>query len=372
MDVEVRFATTEDERQAVYRLRYATYVEEMHVYTRQADHAHHWFQDSEDAAAHLMYAQVGDEVVGTLRVQLEAEGALPEPTASRFALERFRPLVSPEHICVVGRFMVRRDMRGTAVPYRLIQESIRFQLSRGQELAFCDCQPHLLNLYMSLGFRPYLSPYDHPEFGVMVPLVLVLRDREHLEWVGSPLTALLPMDVAPSEVPERVAPLLAKARGVMSQELTDPDSYWREVHGLMGTARPPVFSGLSEQELQSVLASSHVIQCAPGDYLIRKGQVARTVFVVLSGALEVRDGERAVATASEGEVLGEVAFLLSTARISDVCATGQGARVLCLSEKSLRALIDSSSRAAALLLLNLSRALAHKLVQRADSPKSGG
>ncbi len=118
-----------------------------------------------------------------------------------------------------------------------------------------------------------------------------------------------------------------------------------------------------------MLASSHVIQCAPGDYLIRRGQVARTVFVVLSGSLEVRDGERVVATTTEGEVLGEVAFLLSSSRISDVCATGTGARVLCLSEKSLRGLIDSSSRAAAMLLLNLSRALAHKLVQRADSPK---
>jgi predicted GNAT family N-acyltransferase len=368
MDVEVRFATTEDEREAVYRLRYATYVEEMHVYTRQANHEHRWFQDGEDPTAHLMYAKVGEEVVGTLRVHLEGEGAIPEPTATRFALERFRPLVPPEQLCVVGRFMVRQDMRGTVVPYRLIQESIRFQLERGQELAFCDCQPHLLNLYMSLGFRPYLGTYDHPEFGVMVPLVLVLRDREHLEWVGSPLTSLLPADAA-SEVPERVAPLLARARGVMSQELSDPDSYWREVHGLMGTTRPPVFAGLSEQELQAVLASSHVIQCAPGDYLIRRGQVARTVFVVLSGTLEVRDGERAVAMATEGEVLGEVAFLLSSSRISDVCATGNGARVLCLSEKSLRALIDSSSRAAALLLLNLSRALAHKLVQRADSPR---
>jgi len=369
MDVEVRFATTEDEREAVYRLRYATYVEEMHVYTRQADHERRWFLDAEDSTAHLMYAKVGEEVVGTLRVQLEGEGAIAEPIATRFALERFRPLVPPEQICVVGRFMVRRDMRGTAVPYRLIQESIRFQLEQGQELAFCDCQPHLLNLYMSLGFRAYLGTYDHPEFGVMVPLVLVLRDREHLEWVGSPLTQLLPTDRAASEVPERVAPVLAKARGVLSHGLSDPDSYWREVHGLMGPTRPPVFAGLCEQELRAVLASSHVIQCAPGDYLIRRGQVARTVFVVLSGTLEVRDGERAVATATEGEVLGEVAFLLSSSRISDVCATGNGARVLCLSEKSLRALIDSSSRAAALLLFNLSRALAHKLVQRADSPR---
>jgi predicted GNAT family N-acyltransferase len=366
MDVEVRFAATEDEREAVYRLRYETYVEEMHLYTRQADHSRRWLKDADDGQAHMLCAKVGEELVGTLRVHLGGDSALPESLVAHFALERFLPLVPQEQICVVGRFMVRQDMRGTAVPYRLIQESIRFQLERGQELAFCDCQPHLLNLYISLGFRPYLGTYDHPEFGVMVPLVLVLRDREHLEWVGSPLRLLLPAEA--SDVPERVAPVLAKARGVLSQEISDPDSYWREVHGLMGHTRPTVFAGLSEQELQAVLASSHVIQCAPGDYLIRRGQVARTVFVVLSGTLEVRDGERVVATTTEGEVLGEVAFLLSTSRISDVCATGNGARVLCLSEKSLRALIDSSSRAAALLLLNLSRALAHKLVQRADSP----
>lgn len=369
MDVEVRFAGTEDEREAIYRLRYATYVEEMHLYRGKADHDRRWLRDAEDDTARLMYALVDGEVVGALRIHLGREDAIPESLTARFSLERFLALVPKEQLSVVGRFMVRRDMRGTAVPYRLIQESIRFQLEQGLELAFCDCQPHLLNLYLSLGFRPHLGTFDHPEFGVMVPLVLALRDREHLEWVGSPLRALLPSDAPASEVPARVAPLLEKARGVLSQELSDPDQYWREVHGLMGSSRPPVFAGLSEQELQAVLASSHVIQCAPGDYLIRRGQVARTVFVVLSGSLEVRDGERVVATTTEGEVLGEVAFLLSTSRISDVCATGTGARVLCLSEKSLRGLIDSSSRAAALLLLNLSRALAHKLVQRADSPK---
>ncbi|WP_224363431.1 cyclic nucleotide-binding domain-containing protein [Hyalangium versicolor] len=368
MDVEVRFARTEDEREAIYRLRYATYVEEMHLYQGQADHSLHWLKDEDDGTAHQLYAEVQSEVVGALRVQLGRERAIPESLTERFALERFLPLVPLEQLSVVGRFMVRRDMRGTTVPYRLIHEVTRFLIDEGLELAFCDCQPHLLNLYMSLGFRPYLGTFDHPEFGVMVPLVMVLRDREHMEWVGSPLRTLLPMD-GRSEVPARVAPLLEAARDVLSQELTDPEHYWRQVHELMGPVRPPVFAGLSEQELQAVLASSHVIQCAPGDYLIRRGQVARTVFVVLSGSLEVRDGERVVATPTAGEVLGEVAFLLSSSRISDVCATGSGARVLCLSEKSLRALIDSSSRAAALLLLNLSRALAHKLVQRADSPK---
>ncbi len=370
MDIQVRFAGTEDERGAIYRLRYATYVEEMHLYTRVADQERRWLYDPEDTQALQLYAQVDGEVVGAMRLHLGQLDPIPEALVARFALERFTPMVPREQQCVVGRFMVRRDMRGTAVPFQLIHESIRFQLERGLELAFCDCQPHLLNLYTSLGFRPYLRTYDHPEFGVMVPLVLVLRDREHLEWVGSPLRTLLAAEAPASPVPERVAPLLKEARGVLSQGVSDPDQYWREVHGLLGHSRPPVFSGLSESELQAVLASSHVIECAPGDYLIRRGQTARTVFVVLSGTLEVREAERVVASASEGEVLGEVAFLLSTPRISDVRATGAGARVLCLSEKSLRGLMDSSSRAAALLLLNLSRALALKLVQRSDGGRA--
>ena len=369
MDVEVRIARSEEEREAIFRLRYATYVEEMHLYRAKADHTRRWLRDADDDTAHLMYARTGGEVVGALRIDLGQENTIPGPLAERFSLERFTALVPQEQLSVVGRYMVRQDMRGTVVPYRLVRECIRFHLEQGLELLFCDCQPHLLNLYLSLGFRPHLGTFDHPEFGVMVPLVLVLRDREHLEWVGSPLKSLLPPDAPASEVPARVAPLLERARGVLSQELSDPDQYWREVHGLMGPTRPSVFAGLSEPELKAVLASSHVIECAPGDYLIRRGQVTRTVFVVLSGSLEVREGERVVATTTEGEVLGEVAFLLSGSRISDVRATGAGARVLCLSEKSLRGLIDSSSRAAAMLLFNLSQALAHKLVQRADGPK---
>ena len=96
MDVEIRFASTEEERDAVYRLRYATYVEEMHLYNSQADHTRRWLKDADDSATHLMYARVGEEVVGTLRVHLGGESAISGPLATRFALERFLPLLTAQ------------------------------------------------------------------------------------------------------------------------------------------------------------------------------------------------------------------------------------------------------------------------------------
>jgi CRP-like cAMP-binding protein len=65
-----------------------------------------------------------------------------------------------------------------------------------------------------------------------------------------------------------------------------------------------------------------------------------------------------------GDVFGEVSFLLSARRISDVIAASDRVRVLSVSEKTLRRLVDSESRLAAKVLWNLARAVCLKLVER--------
>src|SRR5262245_59830729 len=99
MDVEVRFATTEEEREAIYRLRYATYVQEIHLYSRQADHERSWLKDPDDESVRLMYATVGQEIVGTLRMHLGGEGSLSEALTTRFELAPFLALLPPERLC---------------------------------------------------------------------------------------------------------------------------------------------------------------------------------------------------------------------------------------------------------------------------------
>ena len=44
-----------------------------------------------------------------------------------------------------------------------------------------------INLYVRLGFRPCRHVYNDPYVALLVPLVMILNDRDYLRRVGSPL-----------------------------------------------------------------------------------------------------------------------------------------------------------------------------------------
>ena len=68
MDLQFQFATTTAEREAVYRLRYEVYVEERGAYKDVADHKNRLLSDALDPTGRLLYGKVGEEVVGSLRL----------------------------------------------------------------------------------------------------------------------------------------------------------------------------------------------------------------------------------------------------------------------------------------------------------------
>ncbi len=65
---------------------------------------------------------------------------------------------------------------------------------------------------------------------------------------------------------------------------------------------------------------------------------------------------------SQGDVFGEIAFLLDQPRFSDVYAATD-ARILSLSEGTIRKLTESDPAIAAQLLLNISKILCLRLLR---------
>ena len=65
-----------------------------------------------------------------------------------------------------------------------------------------------------------------------------------------------------------------------------------------------------------------------------------------------------------GDVFGEIAFLLKQPRSMDVYATADGCRVLSLSETLIRKMIENDPAIAAQLLLNISKMLCLRVIQR--------
>jgi CRP-like cAMP-binding protein len=82
----------------------------------------------------------------------------------------------------------------------------------------------------------------------------------------------------------------------------------------------PLFAGLDDDELDAVAFAATQLDYAAGKVLMREGEVAHEMFVVLNGVLEVtRDGEF-IANIEPGGFAGEMALLTRAHRNSTVTA----------------------------------------------------
>jgi CRP-like cAMP-binding protein len=165
-------------------------------------------------------------------------------------------------------------------------------------------------------------------------------------------------------VPAGIDALLAGGAAVQSHRLADPEQY---LAGVTEAAREAdalasgLFRGMSEEEIAVCLEKSVTIACQPGDRVIKRGNVAKNMGLVLSGHFEVRDGGTIVAEIGPGEVFGKIAFFLKLPRTMDVVAVGEDTRIVSFNDSTIRNLIESHSETAATLLYNISVMLCERL-----------
>ena len=362
MTIQVKTAVTEAEKEAIYRLRYEIYIEELGDHEKTDDGS---LFDEMDSQARLLMALDGEELVGTLRINWPGDGPFPPKFYKYYDLDRFLPVVSEEQIIVFDRFAVMPAYRGTQVPFQLLAAISLFSLERHIQLAFCDCKPHLLNLYIKLGFRTYTSSYDSGGVGILVPLVFVCQDIAYLRQVGSPLLAFEQGYTFNTDIPEKIAPLLVQDKPALESATDEIISEWVQAYDLLsrtGTTKISLFQDINEEDIAKILASSHLIECKKGDHIIVAGRNYRSVFVILAGRVEIRDKEKVTGVRTDGDVVGEIGFLLKGRRIADVVAATDNVRVLSLREKTIRQLKEKEPALAAQLMHNLARIVALKLI----------
>jgi CRP-like cAMP-binding protein len=348
-DLEVRLATTDDEREAVYRFRYVVYVEELGRYRAAADHARRRLADPEDARSWLVYAAVAGEVVGSFRITWGGDGFSPRQI-EQYQLAPFLAELPPEVMAVGERTMIAPSWRGTDLMAALGDVSEPISLAHDVRVVFGACEPHLFSFYAGLQ-RPYgTRNINSPEAGFLIPLVSFPQEADALREFGTD-----------GRLPECVRRVLDSAGTVLSPLLDGREEYQRVVHNALGGLDGSVLGGLDDEQLDAVLRRSNVITCRAGDRLLKTGGSARNAFVVLTGSLAVsRDGTQ-VGTVGPGEIVGEMAYLLHQPRSFDVDVIDDGTRVLSLSERTLTTLIDVAPAAAARFTSNLARQLCRRL-----------
>jgi len=234
------------------------------------------------------------------------------------------------------------------------------------QLIFGACEPHLLSLYVSQGCRTFAKKnVNSAGAGYMIPIVTVVEDVGYLRRIRSPNVATARDFGDDARIPECIDRLVDSG-SVMSERLTSTRAYLGEVQGALeelAHKQVSALDGLDEAEAERALGKSNILQCSAGDRVLEQGGVARNMFVVLDGTFEVRDGETLIRVLSPGDVFGEMAFLLERPRAADVYAATDG-RILSLSESTLRKSIEADPAVAAHLLLNISKMLCLRILQR--------
>ena len=86
-------------------------------------------------------------------------------------------------------------------------------------------------------------------------------------------------------------------------------------------AEVPLFEGLSKKQLRRISSLMTRIDRPTGQVLTTEGHPGSEFFIVRDGEVEVRQGDRVVATRGAGDYVGEIALLDQRPRTATVVAT---------------------------------------------------
>lgn len=312
--------------------------------------------DADDDTGVILTACQGKEVVGTLRMNWMDAG-LSAALPPGLQIHRFLKHADTAHVVHLSRLAVAPQPRNESVVLLLMIAAAERGADRQVEVALCDCQPHLLDFYLRVGFRTYAPAFEHNEGGVVIPLVLLGDDLEHLRAVRSPVYPTLERGGRPRPSLNALRDVIENGHDIGIQ------TRWRDFGRLYADqlAQSRLLAGLDEAERARLLEHGMVLTVMPGQRLIVEAQPTRTLFLVLDGLLEVIRDSRVMGLASAGDVVGEVAALLDIPRTATVTAR-EPSSALAISDRVVRRILESDPTLGAKLALNLAREIARKRV----------
>lgn len=365
--VEVAEAASAEERERVYRFRYSIFVEERGKRFHSADHVDRSLRDDWDDSSTLLIAREGEEIVGSLRRNRLDQCVIDPDLVDSLSLEVFLKDHSAKTLYLCSRFVIAPSYRSSMAAALLILDVYRRGLVEGGSFCFVHCVPGLIGLYEQLGFRRYSRNFTKDDTGIQVPMVLVMRDWNHLRRVSSPFLSILEESDADPEASRWFQEAFPGQARFLNRKTMDEAAFWHALSA--GSAQPiestvTLFQDLSESEVQAFVASSTVHQFEPGESIIRASDSGDEMYAILSGVVDVLGGEAGnpmiLRTLGPGEVFGEMSLFNRSIRTATVVAS-TSVTVLVITHGSIAKAMKRDSVAASRLLLNLCRVLSQRL-----------
>jgi Cyclic nucleotide-binding domain/Acetyltransferase (GNAT) domain len=365
--------STDEVAQQAFRLRYEIFATEMGYGLEGIDHENRTFRDEFDPYAQIYVALKNGEVISTARTVYSRDcdllGMLPADLSAAWKIDTFLGQF-PSALAVSTKFAISPHHRGSIAATLITSRMYGDMLDHGIEFVFSMCSPYLIEFYSQLGFRVY-SPSYADDVGFTTPIVLVLRDWQHLQAVRSPLLKQL----AKRNLCNGEHPSVCWFHDTYGEKLEAfVSSYDDAVLGkiLASSAREDaddaahvgIFQAMSPEEIKSITTLGKIFNVAAGQPIIQTGQQDDEMYIVVDGEILERrlDGELPSFRIGPGQVIGEVALLTGTIRSTDFIAATD-AQLASLSRQSMARLMKVRPELAARMLFNLARLQSFKLIR---------
>lgn len=181
---QIRLVSSAAEMEAVARLRYEVYVEEMGRTQPFASVVERKVREPMDERGLVTGAFSSDgQAVGTLRVNPASDPTIPLRELYGWKESSEWPI---SRCCLATKLIVAADRRGAALAMGLIRLAYTESMKRGWRHCWLDANEHLVGLYTRIGFRP-LDRRVHPLYGQVTVMRWDFLDLEHMRACRSPM-----------------------------------------------------------------------------------------------------------------------------------------------------------------------------------------
>ncbi|HBA42445.1 MAG TPA: hypothetical protein DCZ07_05675 [Alphaproteobacteria bacterium] len=364
--LQVFMARDDAARDRVFAFRYRVLVEASGLQSDYADHEAKTVREPLDHGALQIYVadMQSGETAAALRLNA---GALDSKIGDIGKMAGFGPFkeFSANALTMTSMLVIAPKYQTSSAASLAISAAYKMARKCGSLFDFTQCAPEMLPLYQKLGYRKFRDNFMDDTLGYQVPLVLVTQDYGHLTFVRSPLGAIARKMTNSSETASWFNRTFPDYANVPIESTLNDEDFWyllaRKLNQspLAGIA---LLDGLTYSEAIEFMRAGSVLDCPAGGRIMKKGQIGREMYVILSGAVKVLAGadDAVVARLEKGELFGELAYLSESPRTADIIAD-EDVELLVLTQKMMEKALAEMPAIAARILFNLSLILCGRL-----------
>jgi hypothetical protein len=320
LSIEIGIASTKEERDEIFRLRYRIYVEEMLRQPFSADHRKKLLFDEFDPWAVLVYAKVGTEIIGTMRANIGAINDFPLDLVETLQMDRFYSYFKERSESLVSfgsKLMVLQRYRNSTATHQLLAKGYEIYCNHHVQFNFGGCNFYLLRFYEQMGYRRLGRGFVDPGYGLLHPFVLLVDDVQHLKLVRSPYFRIArKRSSTDSSSIQWFTKEFARDPAVMNSQLVTEDELWNFLRNRLGERPEDIiqaFQGIDAEILKKLLCRcSVIVQCYAGDKIVSSGLLSEELNIVLSG--RVLSGDKMI---FPGQHFGVVGIANSAIQMTD-------------------------------------------------------